>query len=141
MAVKYIEQIKSISGQASSGLTLGDALWNPKYRRATWTNIGYIIFHELTGINVITIYCNTIFHNMSSGEGGLSPRTGTYLVGIVNFLASFGSTQTVKYVGRKTLLIYGHIGIALVHSAVAIFSIEEINIGVVAMVMIFMAIY
>jgi len=42
----------------SSGLTLKDAIFDPKYRYSTWINIGYIAFHELTGINIIRLYSN-----------------------------------------------------------------------------------
>lgn len=56
IADRYIEKIREYSGKASSKLTLKDALFNPAYRRATWVNIGYMVFHELTGINVINMY-------------------------------------------------------------------------------------
>lgn len=142
IAQKFIARIRQSSGKKSSNLTLNDALFNEQYRRATWVNIGYIIFHELTGINVINLYCNTIFREMeSSGNSFLTPRQGVYLVGVAQFLASFISTQTVKYFGRKPLLLVGHVGIAMVHAGVAIFNIEHIDIGVVIMVLAFMFIY
>ena len=52
----YINKIKRSCGQDSSGLTLKDALFNPEFSGATWVNLGYIVFHELTGINVIMLY-------------------------------------------------------------------------------------
>jgi len=67
----YIAKIRSVSGAGSSGLTLKDALFNPQYRTATWVSIGYIIFHELTGVNVINMYSHNIFESMS-GSGGLT---------------------------------------------------------------------
>lgn len=57
-ADRYIERIRSTCGSDSSNLTLRDALANPQYRTTTWANLGYIVFHELTGINVILIYSN-----------------------------------------------------------------------------------
>ena len=48
---------------------------------------------------------------------------------------------TIKYVGRKKLLIWGHIGIAVIHASVAIFNIEGNRIGVVTMVTIFLFVY
>lgn len=141
-AKKYIEKIKQSSGNKSTNLTLNDALFNDQYRTATWVNIGYIIFHELTGINVINLYCNTIFKQMASnGNAVLTPRQGVYLVGIVSFLSSFLSTTTVKIIGRKPLLIGGHILIAAVHAGVATFNIEGIDIGVVIMVLVFIFVY
>jgi len=60
----YVAYIRSKSGRATSTLTLKDAFTNPRYRRATWVNVGYIIFHELTGINVIMQFSNQIFKKM-----------------------------------------------------------------------------
>ena len=57
-ADEYIDYLRTKLGSDSSNLTLKDAVANPKYRKATWINIGYIIFHELTGINVIMLYSN-----------------------------------------------------------------------------------
>jgi hypothetical protein len=48
-----IAQLELNGEETTSGVTIIDALCNPKYRRATWINIGYIFFHEMTGINVI----------------------------------------------------------------------------------------
>ena len=56
----YLNYLKSISGSDSSKLTIKDALCNPMYRRATWINVGYIVFHELTGANPIIQYSNEI---------------------------------------------------------------------------------
>ena len=56
-----------------------------------------MIFHELTGINVIFLYSNTMFKRMDTdGKSGLTPRQGTYLIGLVNFLASGISVFTVN---------------------------------------------
>jgi hypothetical protein len=38
------------------------AFTDPRYRRATWVNIGHIVVHELVGFNIMLIYSNTIFH-------------------------------------------------------------------------------
>lgn len=49
----FLHKIQSFSSKSSSGLTLRDALFNPQYRKATYINLIYIMFHELTGINII----------------------------------------------------------------------------------------
>jgi hypothetical protein len=51
------------------------ALYDHKYRVATWITLIYIIFHELTAINVIMLYSKTIFKNMNTNsKSGLTPR-------------------------------------------------------------------
>ena len=62
---QYVEVIRSLCGKDSSDLTLYDGVADPRYRIATWVNIFYIIFHELTGINVINMYSNTMLDQMN----------------------------------------------------------------------------
>ena len=57
----YLNQLQSVNSSGSSGLTIIDALINPKYRKATWINMGYIVFRGLTGIGVINTYSDQIF--------------------------------------------------------------------------------
>ena len=42
-------------------IRLLDAFWNnERYKRASWISVCYIVFHEMTGINIIMMYSNTI---------------------------------------------------------------------------------
>ena len=43
----------------------------------------------------------------------------------------------MRFVGRRTLLIVGHIAIAIIHASISLFNIEGINLGVIAMIMCF----
>lgn len=114
----YVNKIRATCGEGSSDLTLKDAVRNPEFRNATWANVGYIVFHALTGINVILMYSNTIFENMQDKKKKkrfLTPRVGTYLVGAANAVAALIGTQVVGCFGRRALLITGHIAMAIVH--------------------------
>lgn len=126
-------------GESSGNLTLRDALFNPIYRKATWVNLCYIVFHELTGINVIMLYSTTIFKQMKGGS--FTPRLGTQIVGIVDLLACFLSIWTVKKFGRVTLVIWGHLLIAGAHLGVGISVINGNNTGVLLFVLLFLVIY
>jgi hypothetical protein len=65
------------------------------------------------------LYSSTMFKNMNSaGSSGLTPRQGTYLVGLVNFFASAMCVYVVNRFSRRFLLILGHIMIALTHAMV-----------------------
>lgn len=77
----FLQAILVRSGKDSSGVTLGMALCDPQHRTATWINFTYIIFHELTGINVINMFSNTMFTQMDKEGFILSPRQSTYFVG------------------------------------------------------------
>lgn len=101
----------------------------------------YIVFHELTGINVILMYSSQIFKEMNKDGSSISPKEGVLIQGFVNFGAAILALGTVKILGRKTLLIIGHIGMAIAHIVVAICEINHIDVGVLVNVMIFIAIY
>lgn len=56
-----IEIFKGRIENKTSKITLKEAFCaNPQYVRASWVNVGHIILHEFTGINVITGYANII---------------------------------------------------------------------------------
>jgi len=78
---------------------------------------------------------------MSTPGGSFTPRTGTYMVGVVNLVSSLISTQTVKFFGRRTLVIWGHAGIAVVHFMVAYFHNTGNNNGMLAMILLFLFVY
>ena len=137
----YLQKLKASQGKKSSNLTLIDALCNDRYRGATWVNVGYIIFHELTGINVIMLYSTTLFKNMDKAGGSITPRQGTYLVGLTSLFSSAFSVFVVRYFGRRTLVIWGHLGIAAVHGAVGYFALSQNNAGVISCILTFLFVY
>ena len=76
-----------------------------------------------------------------NSSSALSPRVGTYIVGIVNFVASFSAIFIVKAFKRKTLLVIGHLSMGVCHILVGIFDIYGIDIGVVVMINLFCVSY
>jgi hypothetical protein len=55
-------------------VTLKEAfISDPKYTKATWVNIWNIFFHEMTGINVILLYSNTILRNIIKPDSSFTP--------------------------------------------------------------------
>ena len=136
-----LAEFKANMGAGSSKLTLGDALCNDRYRRATWVNLGYIVFHELTGVNVIALYSNQMFKQMQSPSFKLTPREGTYLVGVVASLSSLTSTWVANNFGRVTLVVWGHAGIAIVHVCIALCNKYHNSIGVLIFILLFSPFY
>ena len=78
---------------------------------------------------------------MASPGSSFTPRTGTYLVGITTSVSSLFSTQIVKRFGRRTLVIWGHLGIAVIHAMVGVFHNEGNNNGVLGMILAFLVVY
>ena len=82
-----------------------------------------MFWHEIIGNNTIMLYSNTMLTEMSKGGNApLTPRQGTYLIGVVNFLASATSIFAAKYFKRRTLFIWGHLLIAIAHICIGFFA-------------------
>ena len=96
---------------------------NEKYKKCSRVNVINIIFHELTGINVIMIYSNTLLTNILGTDGKITPRLGTIFIGGMSFLSAILSIWTIKWWGRRPLLLVGHTGIAISHLLIGIFII------------------
>jgi Na+/melibiose symporter-like transporter len=77
---------------------------------------------------------------MSKDGGPITPREGTYLVGIVNMVASLVSVGLVKYIGRKTLVVWGHLLIAAIHAATGYLAIQHNSTGVICCVLAFLCV-
>ena len=113
-----------------------------RYVRASWVNIINIVFHELTGINVILIYSNTILVKIIGDDSsGFTPRQGTYVIGLVNLLSSLVSVFTIKTFGRRFLLLWGHLFITICHFCIGLFIIIDFNYGTLSFICLFLFVY
>jgi hypothetical protein len=77
------------------------ACCSPQYSRATFVGCSLAIFQQLTGINFIMFYSNTIFASL----GSISPTMITFYVGLVNFFATFGGLFLLFKAGRRTIML------------------------------------
>ncbi|MBQ8673004.1 MAG: MFS transporter, partial [Bacteroides sp.] len=67
------------------------------------------VFQQAVGINAVLYFAPRIFESMGMG----SPMVQTVMMGIVNILFTLLAVFTVEKWGRKPLLIYGSIGMAI----------------------------
>lgn len=67
------------------------------------------VFQQAVGINAVLYYAPRIFGDM----GMTNPMVNTVMMGIVNILFTLVAIFTVEKWGRKPLLIYGSIGMAI----------------------------
>ena len=106
-----------------------------------------MIFHELTAINIVLAFSTTILEDIlgdpdeQTSSSGFTARQGTYVVGLVNFLSACLCILSMRFFGRRTLLLVGHIGICLSYFFMAIFTITGADYGVLAMLCSFLLIY
>ena len=78
---------------------------------------------------------------MHHDSSSLTPRTMSYIVFATSLIATLTSLYLLKVVGRRKILICGHILISLAHAGVAIFNIEKMNYGILACVVMFKFVY
>nr|CAD7418598.1 unnamed protein product [Timema poppensis] len=77
---------------------------------ALYLSVGLVSLQQLTGINAILFYCQTIFE--SSGSG-LDSSVATIIVGTVMLLASTCTPFVVDSLGRRILLLFSAGGMAV----------------------------
>jgi MFS transporter, SP family, arabinose:H+ symporter len=96
-------------------------------------------FHEFTGYAYIILYSHTIFEEI--GSESFTPRQANYLIGVVNFLATVASAFIIKKVGRRTLLIPGHIIMGVINIVAAIASRFDQDVIMVISILLFLVAY
>lgn len=67
------------------------------------------VFQQIVGINAVLYFAPRIFDTMGMGN----PMVQTVIMGVINILFTLLAVFTVEKWGRKPLLIYGSIGMAL----------------------------
>nr|CAD7576190.1 unnamed protein product [Timema californicum] len=85
---------------------------------ALYLSMGLVSLQQLTGINAILFYCQTIFE--SSGSG-LDSSVATIIVGTVMLLASTCTPFVVDSLGRRILLLFSAGGMAVSLAALGTF--------------------
>jgi sugar porter (SP) family MFS transporter len=118
--------LKSYTDEAGASLMLADirasllvtierrwgALWTPSVRRALLIAVGFTVLQQVTGINTIIYYGPKIFSLAGIGSDK-NAIFATFLVAVVNVLATVIALVLVDRVGRKPLLYWGVSGMAL----------------------------
>ena len=80
------------------------------------------VLQQAVGINAVLYYAPRIFDSMGMGN----PMVQTVIMGIVNILFTLVAVFTVERLGRKPLLIWGSLGMAVGAFGVAISNIVEV---------------
>ena len=77
------------------------------------------VFQQAVGINAVLYFAPNIFKSMGMGD----PMQQTVMMGVVNILFTLLAVFTVERWGRKPLLIYGSVGMAIGAFGVALFNV------------------
>jgi hypothetical protein len=133
-----LESLKGKSEKGSSGISLGQACCDRKYRYSTWVAFALCFFQQQTGLDGIMIYSNTIFGQMAEkGAISITAKQGSYMVGCVNWAGALISPIPLSYFGRKTLLFWGQLAMGAALVATGIFQMLDMSIPVIVSICIF----
>lgn len=81
------------------------------------------VFQQAVGINAVLYYAPRIFDSMGMGN----PMVQTVIMGIVNIVFTLVAVFTVEKLGRKPLLIWGSIGMAIGAIGVALSNVINVS--------------
>ncbi|OWZ23261.1 hypothetical protein PHMEG_0001881 [Phytophthora megakarya] len=110
-----------------------ESLFSPKYRLALATAVLLSCTQQLSGINAVFYYSNSIFE-----DAGISdPRVGTLIIDFVNIWPAFSTGFLAKRFGNRTLILWGIAGMFVM----AVFMTVAFLVDVAALSVVFMAFY
>jgi SP family arabinose:H+ symporter-like MFS transporter len=95
-----------------------DHLFRWRYRFPIFLAISIGMFNQLSGINAILYYLNSIFER--AGFNQVSSDEQAVMIGVVNLLAILAAMLVIDKIGRRPLLIIGSIGTTVCLAGVAV---------------------
>jgi SP family xylose:H+ symportor-like MFS transporter len=134
---KALHILTRINGYARAVETLADIKNTVSEKKEKLFSYGFLcifvgimlsVFQQAVGINAVLYYAPRIFADMGMGN----PMMQTVMMGIVNILFTLVAVFTVEKLGRKPLLIWGSIGMAIGAFGVAI-TFGNPSLGLVCM--------
>ena len=94
-----------------------EPLFQRKYALPLFLAVSIGMFNQLSGINALLYYSNSIF--ASAGFSSNSAALQTVGVGLVNLLATILGMSLIDRLGRKTLMLIGSTGMVVALSGVS----------------------
>ncbi len=118
------------------------AILNPKYRSILIIGVVLAVFQQWCGINTVFNYAEEIF--TTAGYGVSDTLFNIVITGSVNLIFTLVAMFTVDNWGRKKLMVFGSIGLAITYillgsafyfqlQGIAVLSLVVIAIGIYAM--------
>ncbi|KAL3673862.1 hypothetical protein V7S43_001549 [Phytophthora oleae] len=135
LALSWLETPNKPDPEQALGNTTGqeESLFAPKYRLALATAVLLSCTQQLSGINAVFYYSNSIFE-----DAGISdPRVGTLIIDFVNIWPAFSTGFLAKRFGNRNLILWGITGMFVM----AVLMTVAFIVDVAALSVVFMAFY
>lgn len=113
---EIIQSFRSLEPQ--QGQTRIKDLFSRSVLPAVVVGMGLAVFQQFCGINVVFNFTTTIFESIGLSRDGQLRQT--ILIGVINLLFTLIAMWQVEKVGRKPLMLFGSIGLAVLYLASAI---------------------
>lgn len=113
---EIIQSFRSLEPQ--QGQTRIKDLFSRSVLPAVVVGMGLAVFQQFCGINVVFNFTTTIFESIGLSRDGQLRQT--VLIGFINLLFTLIAMWQVEKVGRKPLMLFGSIGLAILYMASAI---------------------
>ena len=114
---KVAEIRTSLKREASE--SLGDLRGNALgLKPIVWVGIALAVFQQFVGINVIFYYSTTLWRSVGFDES--QALTTSVITSIINVLVTIVAILLVDKVGRRPLLLFGSIGMAVTLATMAV---------------------
>lgn len=88
-------------------------LWQTRVRRIVLIGIGLAVLQQWTGINILFNYAEEVYR--SAGYGTNDIFLNIVITGTINLIFTILAIMLVDRIGRRRLMIFGCLGIALSH--------------------------
>jgi len=111
------QELQQIVESIGAENVTSDALFTSKYRVPIFLAVTIGMFNQLSGINAILYYLNSIF--AYAGFSKVSGDLQSVAVGATNLIFTLIAMSLIDKLGRKTLLLVGSIGTCLSLAGVA----------------------
>jgi sugar porter (SP) family MFS transporter len=113
----YEQELQEIVVSIDAEHATHDTLLSAKYRLPIFLAISIGIFNQLSGINAILYYLNSIF--AAAGFNKVSSDLQAVAIGATNLVFTMIAMSVIDRVGRKKLLLIGAVGTGLCLAGVA----------------------
>jgi sugar porter (SP) family MFS transporter len=109
--ISVIEQ--ELEVEAREGQATWAEVFSVRLRKPIMIGIGLAILQQVTGINAIIYYANSIFEAAGFTTAEAQAKATLYAIGLVNFLATFIAIAWIDRFGRRPLLFAGLTGMGV----------------------------
>jgi sugar porter (SP) family MFS transporter len=109
---RELDAVEAALAEDADQATWGE-VFSKAVRRPLTIGVGLAVFQQITGINAIIYYADTIFGDAGFATSQEQAAATTWAIGAVNVLATFIAIAYVDRFGRKPLLQAGLVGMGV----------------------------